>query len=201
MKALSGSRLFLVLISFVAIGCKENLVGEAHVVEPLKFNSSKQKIAVTVGNHPIKVQISDDGKIKVEFKDLNTEKKTKIEVKVENLSLPVEGGPIDIPAAQSGENYDVVGNFEITNAQTDIVEEYEPCYQSHAPGSCSYPGSDGCLDDRIKRSSRLVRYYEIVDTKNIELRLIDPVAVNVAAVVWAANSKSKRVYTYQGVCN
>lgn len=194
----------LVVACFAALaaGCNSELKGRIVVNEPLKFNVAKGASEVPPGNYNLKIDFPKKHKVRFEIK-LSKKSKLRAQFDIGSRYFPKYNGPIEVPASENGQPYDLVGFLETTESESRERWSTESCTYTDYYRECfiDRDGRRHCRTVPVTVNGyRDIRYYDRTTHQRLELDLEIPRTKRAVAQTGGSHTWHERIYTYQGHC-
>jgi len=193
----------IVLLALFATGCKNEFNGRIQVFEPLQLKAIKGSSQVPVGNYKIKFDFPEKKKVRIEIKLKGKNKFSRAYFNIGSRYFPKYSGPINIPASENGQPYDLVGFLETTEHESREQWTSESCTYTDYRREC-YIERDGRRHCRTVPVTvygyRDIRFYDRTTHQRLELDFELPHTKRAVARTGGSQSWNERIYTYQGPC-
>ena len=172
--------LLMPLMAFGITACDEvTFDGELLVNETMTFNDGDEAIALQPGSYDASIEMGDS--LEIEFSDGNMS--VDLEYKIPKDFKPPKNGSFTLSAADTGLNYDIVGESDTIVSKGEEVSGVEDCHGNY--------GGTG---------RRIVRYYQETTNSAVSINFDVMAASYTVGVFEGSGTTSRRVYTYRGSC-
>ena len=189
-------------LSATLIGCNLSVNGVLEISSTLTFVKKtifgSKTITVDRGRQNATVEISDK-KVSLQIRD-SAGKNQNVDFKVPAGNIPTDGTWIRVPAAQTGQPYDVVTSvLKQVEADNEVHRDWESCTYERCTTHCRGCGDnrDCYRECRTYRGEKRVEYRLVYTDWNIKFRLHDNAQV---AKFQGERQDVTRDYLHVGPC-
>ncbi len=215
-------KLGLLLACLSIVACNE-LDGTLTLRRSINVLDKKGKtVALNNGSYRAEFEYDEgDREIKLEIKDA-IEGKKDVEMKIRvpaGTQVPRGNGPIDLIGSEIGQNFDLHGDLQTVQTQTERQRGYESCTYSDREYICRQVcrdvggggrGRDGrgrrecrreCGYEYVTRTgSQDVEFHYVTTQVDVRAQLVDAKNGEAVGDLAVSRSDSQKYYDYQGVC-
>lgn len=204
-----------VLVSGLALlaGCKSTQ-GNLTIVHPLKVNATVtqnwgddsgsteiREQTIDTGKYDMEVQVKSDRELLLRVKANGT---TDLYVNVpEGVKIPTTTGDFEIPAAKSGQPFDLQGKVVVLQSESPVQRGTEICTVRRDQTVCS-TGPNGHTQCWIQTvtytGQRQVEFTVFTTERSLLLSFLAAGTADAQANYSGSRKESERRYSYAGIC-
>lgn len=194
----------LLLLPVVALSGCDSISGEIKVSQefPVKVREGFLGLKTRIGNlkkgtYEATLAPVLGGGVQIVLKQ--GDRQSHLPINITNKSrLPKYDGRLDLPASETGQPFDLVGDVNSERSQSDLIRTTESCSRTKYVRECK---RDKCEDVSITITGEqdVEYYYSYIDTY-LSAKVMKPRKSQVLAKFNGSRRESSKNYTYQGAC-
>ncbi len=186
-------KIIVLIAALFIVGC-EDIRGTLQVIKSFKAHTKNGLQTVKAGSYETGLEFDRD-KVIVTLKTGSD--KTEFKINVPRGTRIPDNGNFEIKAAQSGQDFDVLGNTKTVEKRSQTTREWQSCQVQSTP-QC---GPQGCNFPPPRWGQKYTEYYvrTVTQDMKIDLTTIGNVADQVAEFV-GHNSFTQKVIVNENQC-
>lgn len=159
-------------------------------------NDSTTVVKINVGKHDASLSFPAKNRFEIEVKQDRTTKKFQVKVP-SNVTIP-NNGEFQIPAARSGQNFDLQGAVKTVEKRSALQRRTESCRTTRNDVVC---GPNGCVPVRHEVwGNQPVEFYFIDTKQDVRVNINTKGTQEALAQFDGSQSYTEKVYTHRGFC-
>lgn len=197
-------RILPLFLAFALFGC-EDFAGQMTVTQSFEAISKRgvlskaRSVVVPAGTHNVEIDADNtSATISLRLAGQNE----KIRLNIPRNRIPKERGGFEVSASESGQPFNMIGRLDTDYQRTGHFRGWESCSRTIPREVCGYDsnGHWRCWIEYVTvYGQQQVEYYHLITLQHLEVELTNSSRQTLAAID-GRNSKTNKVYTYQGYC-
>jgi hypothetical protein len=192
----------LLVAAVAVVGCRSEYKGQILVHQAFTAKVSKGSNKVDAGTHDARLRIDQrNNKAVLEISKSGRNNNPHVTFNLRGTRLP-RNGAIRLTGAQSGQNFDVIGEIRTIEERTRTRRDYQSC-ETYVREQYCWRDQNGrtVCEWRTRRvmGRQEIEYYDEITTSDLSLDLVAP-EQTILAEVDGHDTYSRRVVTYEGQC-
>ena len=190
-----------ILLSFVLLfsfACKEVVKGQLDVRGTIALDGRNETQLIPPGKYKGTIEVRSNRRFDIELDSIDDKFRFKL---ARGVSLPFNGGEIDIDATQNSQGLDIFGRVELSRSLSETYSNFEGCTYRIYQTICrpNQNGGQTCTQRPVDvRGTRYVQYHIETLNREFEINLLQNGAH--LADFDGDHLSKRKIYTYAGQC-